>query len=142
MQVGRFLLAFLVIVSAAGTAVADLSYMHASNEAWAPHAKLHAVWGVTHVVATHSIGLFLLLKTSDLFRVRIAVLILLAYMGSFFVTLGLAPLFGGAIAPDVPLSEMPAKPLGIDGNIFSFLVGILLVLLGWWLCERAARAVN
>ena len=134
---GRNLLTVLLLISLISTVIADLSYLHAANEAWPPHARLHAVWGVTHVLATHLLALGLLWQgTLNLLRVRVAALILLAYVVSFFFALLLAPLFGGVTTPDVPVDRMPPEPFGLDGNLFSFMVGLPFVLYAWWRCER------
>ncbi len=138
MSTGRNLLVVLVAISAVATAVADLSYIHAGNADWPPHARLHAIWGVMHVLGTHSIALFLLLVRPDIFRIRISVGILLAYALTLFVALLVAPMFGASVEPDLLPADMPPTILGLDGNVFSFLVGIPLILLGWWLCERAS----
>ena len=139
MDTGRYLLAALIAVSALGTAVADLSYLHASNADWPPHAKLHALWGVAHVMATHSIALYLMLLRPDIFRIRLGVAILMAYTLTLFVALMLAPVFGASLTPDVAPADMPPEPLGMDGNLFSMMIGVPLILLGWWLCERSHK---
>lgn len=141
MMLGRILLVVIFTVSAVGTAVADLGFMHASNEGWPPHAKLHAVWGVFHVLATHTVGATLLLWQFTVTKARIAVAILLSYTLSFFVAWMVAPQFGGALAPDIAAEKLEASQrMGIDGNLLSFLVMVPLVLIGWWLCERAVPA--
>ncbi len=137
MSAGRNLLVVLVAISAVATAVADLSYIHAGNSDWPPHARLHAIWGVAHVLGTHSIALYLLSVRPDIFRIRIGVGILLAYALTLFVALLVAPLFGASVEPDLLPADMPPKILGLDGNVFSFLIGVPLILLGWWLCEKA-----
>ncbi len=139
-MLGRNLLVALLLISAIATVVADLGFMHASNDAWPGHAKLHAIWGVFHVLGTHSIALWLLcVGTLSLIRARAAALILLAYTISFFIALALAPLFGGAAKPDVPENMMPPTLFGLDGNILSFLVGLPVVVYAWWRCEREIR---
>ncbi len=140
---GRYLLTALILISAVSTVIADLSYLHAGNAAWPPHAKLHAVWGVLHVVATHTVAMWLLWQGQlTVLRIRVATAILLAYVVSFFATLMIAPMFGGATTPDVAPADLPPEPLGIDGNLFSFLLGLPFIVYGWWLAERDARAAT
>ena len=143
---GQILLTALILISMVATIVADLSYLHAANTAWPPHARLHAVWSVMHVVATHSLALGVLwipaINLAPVLRVRFATLILLAYIASFFAAVALAPAFEGALAPDVPDELMPPQPLGIDGNLASFVLGTPFVVLAWWLCERAERSAG
>ncbi len=139
-MLGRNLLAGLILVSALATVVADLGFMHASNDAWPGHAKMHAVWGVFHVLGTHAIALGLLfVGTLNLLRVRIAALILLAYTISFFVALAVGPAFGGAAKPDLPAHMMPPELFGLDGNMLSFLVGLPVLSYAWWRSERELR---
>lgn len=141
-MLGRNLLLALLVISATATVIADLGYMHASNESWPGHAKLHAVWGVFHVLGTHSIALWLLcVGALNVLRVRIAALILLAYTISFFLALAIAPLFGGTAEPDVPADVMPPTLFGLDGNLLSFLVGLPIVFFAWWRSERELRLV-
>ena len=139
---GRYLLTALILISLAATVVADLGYLHASNDAWPPHARLHAIWNVMHVLATHALGLGLLWVGAgrvSIVRVRIAALIMIAYAGSFFLAVALGPLFGASVVPDVPPQAMPPQPFGMDGNLFGFLVGLPLIALAWWLSERSGH---
>ena len=139
-MLGRNLLVALLLISASATVIADLGFMHASNDAWPGHAKLHAIWGVFHVLGTHAIALWLLcVGTLNVMRVRAAALILLAYTISFFIALALAGLFGGAAEPDVPADMMPPTLFGLDGNTLSFLVGLPIVVYAWWRSERDIR---
>ena len=142
---GRYLLTVLIVISLAATAVADLGYMHASNPAWPAHARLHGIWNVTQVFATHSLALGLLWlgdNAVSIVRVRVAALIMIAYPGSFFLAVALAPLFGASVLPDVPPRNMPPQPFGMDGNLFGFLVGLPLIVLAWWLCERSGNRLQ
>jgi hypothetical protein len=139
MQIGRLLLTALSVTTAAGTAAADLSRLHARNPRWPPHARLHAIWNVTHVTATQSLALALLwtgAREDSPLRARIAALLVLSFAVSFFGAALIAPAFGAAITPDVPAEDMPPRPLGLDGNLFSFLAATPLMLLGWRLCEN------
>ena len=91
------------------------------------------------MMATHSIALYLVLVRPDIFRIRLGVAILMAYTLTLFVALMLAPVFGASLTPDVALADMPPEPLGMDGNLFSMMIGVPLILLGWWLCERSHK---
>ena len=137
---GRLILSTLILISAVSTVIADFSYLHAGNENWPPHAKLHAVWGVLHVVATHSVALWLLWQGQlSILRIRIATAILMAYVVSFFATVLIAPLFGGVLTPDVDPADLPPEPLGIDGNLFSFVLGLPFIVYGWSRAEHDLR---
>ena len=57
MRTGLYTLTVLLVLSMLATAIADLGFMHAGNEAWPPHAKFHAVWNVVHVALTHAVAL-------------------------------------------------------------------------------------
>lgn len=139
---GKNILSAVLVVSIIGTAIADLGYMHASNVSWPPHAKLHAVWSVLHTMGVQSLALGVLWIGAfgeQIVRIRIAILILFMYVSSFFVSLVLAPLFGAAITPDLPLERMPPTLLGLDGNVISMLVATPLIVWIWWQCEIDAR---
>ena len=137
---GRILLTLLAIATAAGTAVADLSALHAQNPNWPPHARLHAVWNVMQVTLTQVLAIALLWTggTPTRLRARVAALLLLVYSGSFFAAAWLAPAFGASLSPDVAPDAMPPRPFGLDGNLVSVMLATPLVLLGWWLCERGS----
>lgn len=64
-DIDRYLLTLLIAVSMIETALADLGYMHASNHAWPPHAKFHAIWAVMHVAAIHLLARRFLWTDSD-----------------------------------------------------------------------------
>lgn len=140
---GKYLLTALLAASIIGTPIADLSYIHAGNEAWPPHARLHAIWAVLNVMATHGIALALIWvgeNARSIFRIRIAIMILLAYVMSFFASLAIAPIFDASAAPDLPAHQMPPTLFGLDGNVVSFLIAIPVIAYAWWLCERKAKA--
>lgn len=122
-----------------GTAVADLSALHAQNPDWPAHARFHAIWHVMHVAGAQSVALALLWlgrrgHSGGLLSTAAAVMA--AYPLSFLVSLSVAPLFDASITPDVPEELMPARPLGLDGNLFSVLIVTPLLLTAWWLVRR------
>ena len=139
---GRIYLSILLALMILATAVADLGFMHALNDAWPPHARMHAIWNVAHVAATHGFALGLLWLGADagsIARVRVAVAIFVAFGASFFVASALAPLFGGSVHPDLPPVERPPTLFGMDGNTIGFAIALPLVLAAWWRAERDAR---
>ena len=92
---GRNILTVLFGLMIIATAVADLGFMHASNDAWPPHARLHAIWNVIHVAGTHGLALGLLWVGSNagsIVRVRVAVGIFVVFVVSFFVAAALSPM--------------------------------------------------
>lgn len=138
---GRYVLSVVFVLMIVATAVADLGFMHASNEVWPPHARLHAVWNVLHVLGTHSVALGLLwvgARAGSIQRVRAAALVSLAFVASFFGAALLAPLFGASVHPDLPLHERPPTLLGMDGNTLGFVLIVPVVVWAWWTCERDA----
>lgn len=139
---GKNLLTGLLILSIIATAIADLGFMHASNEAWPPHARLHAIWNVVHVTLTHGIALALLwidFDTSRIVRARVAVAIFLAYILSFFGAALLSSLFGASTHPDLPLDQRPPTIFGMDGNMFGFLLALPVIAYAWWSCEKQEK---
>jgi len=140
---GRKLLIGLLLLSIFATAIADLGFMHASNESWPPHARLHAIWNVVHVTFTHGVALGLLTihyVEPDIIRIRIAVAIFLAYILSFFCAALLSSPFGASTIPDLPPHLRPSTILGMDGNMFGFLLALPVVLYAWWYCEKEFNA--
>lgn len=140
---GKVVLSGLLVLSLIGTPIADLGFMHAGNEAWPPHARLHAVWSVFHTMAVQMLALGILWlgpNAGSVFSIRISVLVLGAYIASFFLSLAAGPLFGASIVPDLPQESMPPTLLGLDGNVVSMLIATPLLAWAWWLCERDAAA--
>lgn len=136
---GRYVLSVVFILMIVATAVADLGFMHASNDVWPPHARLHAIWNVLHVLGTHSVALGLLwvgARAGSIQRVRAAVVISLAFVVSFFLAALLAPLFGASVHPDLPLHERPPTVFGMDGNMLGFIVILPIVAWAWRKCEQ------
>ena len=139
----RNILTVLLILMIIATAVADLGFMHASNEAWPPHARYHAIWNVTHVAGTHGIALGLLWlgeNAGSIFRIRIAIGIFLAFVASFFVTTAISAPFGASVHPDLPPSERPPTLFGMDGNTLGFILVLPFVAWAWRVSEREAKA--
>lgn len=136
---GRITLTIVLVLLIVATAVADLGFMHASNAAWPPHARMHAIWNVVHVAGTHGLALGLLWIGRDagsIVRVRIAVAIVLAFVVGFFAAAALAPALGGSVHPDLPPADRPPTLFGLDGNAIGFLLVLPIVLLAWRACER------
>ena len=139
---GRNILTVLFGLMIIATAVADLGFMHASNDAWPPHARLHAIWNVIHVAGTHGLALGLLWVGSNagsIVRVRVAVGIFVVFVVSFFVAAALSPMFEASVHPDVPLAERPPSLFGLDGNMLGFIIVLPIVIWAWRICERDAR---
>ena len=139
---GRFVLSVLLILMIIATAVADLGFMHASNDAWPPHAKYHAIWNVMHVAGTHGLALGVLWwgkSAGSIERVRIAAGIFLAFVISFFAATALSWLFGASPHPDLPVDERPPTLFGMDGNTLGFLLVLPFVAWAWRSSEREAK---
>ncbi len=125
----------MLVLLMLATAVADLGFMHATNVAWPPHARFHAVWNVFHVAATHGLALALLrfgTGASLILRTRLSVGIAAAFIFSFFATMVLASLFGASPHPDLPLAERPPVLWGLDGNALGLLFALPLLCWVWW----------
>jgi hypothetical protein len=138
--VGHLILATMSIAIVAGTALADLSALHAQNANWPPHARFHAMWHVVHVACVQCVGLALLwaaAKGVSVHGVWAAAGLLGSYALSFLASAASTPLFGASITPDVSAALMPRRPLGLDGNLFSVLVVTPMILIGWALARRS-----
>jgi len=136
---GRNILTVLLVLMIIATAIADLGFMHASNESWPPHARLHAIWNVVHVTGTHCLALGVLwigANSNSIMRVRIALGILLTFVISFFIAALMSPLFGASVHPDLPMDQRPPTLWGMDGNMIGFLLVLPFVLYAWRICER------
>ena len=140
---GRNMLTALLVLMIIATAIADLGFMHASNDAWPPHARLHAIWNVVHVTATYGLALGLLwlgANAGSIVRVRISVGIFLAFVVSFFIAAALSPIFEASVHPDLPLQDRPPTLLGMDGNMLGFLLVLPFIIWAWRICEREDSA--
>ena len=138
--VGCILLATVSMVIVAGTAVADLSALHAQNPNWPAHARFHAIWHVVHVASVQGVAMALLwtaTRRQSVDAVWPAAGLLGSYALSFLVSAASAPLFGASITPDVSAELMPRQPMGLDGNLFSVLVVTPMILTGWWLAKAS-----
>lgn len=136
----RTLITNLLLLSVVATAVADLGFMHASNALWPPHARFHAIWNVWHVAFTHSLAIALLWSPNPLtpvWRGRVALGILLAFVVSFFVANGFSGMFEASVHPDVPPRLAPPRLFGLDGNTFGFLLALPVIAWLWWRVERS-----
>lgn len=139
---GRIILTVLLVLMIVATAIADLGFMHASNDAWPPHARLHAIWNVVHVTGTHGLALGLLWiggNAGSIVRVRIAIGIFLAFVVSFFIAAALSPIFEASVHPDILLAERPPTLFGMDGNMLGFLLALPFVVWAWRISGRDAR---
>ena len=136
----KYILSTLIILMMVATAVADLGFMHAGNEAWPPHARFHAVWNVTHVWLTHGLALLVLWSQllSPKIGFRISLGIYLAFPVSFFVSSAIASFFGASVHPDLPLADQPPRLLGMDVNTIGFLVALPFALWAWRISEKDA----
>ena len=134
----KYILTTLLILMILATAVADLGFMHAGNEVWPPHARLHAVWNVMHVLLTHSLALLILwsqlLPPKIGFRISLG--IFLAFPLSFFIASAISGLFGASVHPDLPVSEQPPRLLGMDGNTIGFLAALPFAIWAWRISEN------
>lgn len=139
--VGRLVLTAVSVAIVVGTAVADLSALHAQNPALPSHARFHAIWHVLHVAAVQGVALAVLwvaARGTVGLRVSLAAAIMAAYVVSFLSAALAAPFFGASLAPDVPPEAMPPRPLGLDGNLVSVLIATPIIAAGWWLARSAA----
>lgn len=144
-MVGCLVLATASLAIAVGTAVADLSGLHAQNPNWPPHARFHAMWHVFHVACIQCVAmasLWFALKKRPVDGVWVAAGLVASYALSFLVSAASTPLFGAALPPDVPEELLPARPLGLDGNLFSILVITPIIVIGWTLARNGSRQLR
>ncbi|NND66673.1 MAG: hypothetical protein HKN19_03705 [Halioglobus sp.] len=118
--------------------LADLATdTHVFHPGWLPHARMHTVWmlGMASGIGLVSLTLLWKRRLEPTLGGTLAGVLSLVVYGAFFLSAATLPLYSGA------LSDMEGGigkgPFGFDANLFTFSVGLLVLLAGWMLHRRA-----
>lgn len=136
-KIGRIFISLSIAVFTFIPPIADLATnTHVFNPGWTPHSRVHTVWLLGVTSSTGLVALYLLWfrKTETGFNLNLAVTMAACVYGSFFLSAVTAGFYGGALT-DVN-SGMNIRILGIDPNLFTFGVALLLLLIGWGMSNK------
>jgi len=129
-DLGQALMSVAILQYAVGPLIADLNRSHAANPAWPSHARFHVV---SQTLAGSMIGFaalfFLWSGRVDLsLGICIATVLSLTVLGSFFVALFSAPIYGGSGNAGSGIALISV--CRIDGNVANFGLSLTLLLIG------------
>jgi hypothetical protein len=134
---GKLLMSLSIVAYALIPPIVDLTTdTHVFHDGWMPHARMHTVWllGVTSGVGFLALYLLWSPGADAKFRTNLAACLSIIVFGAFYVSAFTASLYGGS------LSDMSGGvqkgPLSIDGNLFTFTLAAILLLIGWRLNVR------
>ena len=157
---GRWLMTVATLMYGVVPLLVDLTETHVFHPDWPGHARFHMVWLLAQLAGTAGLALGLMwyrplqgtffassfrsgagaarsADTTDtaeagLWRVRLAGVLGLIALGSFYTSAITAGLYGGALA-----DAQGVPPLwGLDANLVSFSVALVLLLVGLWLAHQ------
>ena len=114
-----------------------LTDSHVFHEEWLPHARMHTVWllGLTSGVGLLSLHLLWFRRIDPVFSTNIAGVLGSCVYGAFFLSAATTGLYGGALSDIVGNAE--SGPFGFNGNVFTFSMASILLVVGWVICRRA-----
>ena len=134
--IGRMLMTMATLMYGLIPPFVDLTETHVFHPDWTPHARMHMVWllGTNSTLVVVALFFLWLYRENSAFGVRLAGVLGLCVYGGFMLSAATTSLYGGS------LSDKGGVPpvLGMDANILTFSLGLLVLGLGWFL----ARAKN
>ena len=135
-RIGRVLMSLATLVYGLIPPVVDLTETHVFHPDWTPHSRMHMVWLLVTNSSLAALALNYLWRSVDAAGVRMAGILGLCVYGGFMVSAAAIPLYGGA------LSDRGGVPpvFGIDANIVTFTLALLLLLVGWRLARHHSEA--
>jgi hypothetical protein len=128
---GKILMSVVIVQYGFIPPFIDFNKTHATNPLWTGHARFHVVWQVFMSFFIALIALFFLWFHSEnrLFADTITLFLSLSVLGSFFLNMLLGNHYGGTLSDS---NGFPA--IGkIDGNVLSFSIAMILLLVGYFL---------
>lgn len=129
-DLGLGLMSVAILQYMLGPLFADLNRSHAANPAWPGHARFHVVAQTLAGSAIGGVALFFLWsgRVDLALGTCIATILSLAVLGSFFIALFSAPIYGGS---GYAGSGLASTRLGrIDGNVANFGSSLVILLIG------------
>jgi len=139
----RALLTLNVLGFSLGPAIADFNRTHATNPLWTPHARFHVVWQVLSYVGIGVVVLGLIWTGAPdaTGQLWLAVALIAAVYGAFFLTVFSMPRFGGGVTdsngvPPIATVQFAGRARPLDTNVTVFCAQIVLltaamVAIGW-----------
>ena len=118
--IGYGLVSLVAVMIMIGPAVADFNKTHAKNPLWTAHARFHVVWQVFGNSALAILTLYFIWGTGDL---MLGALMNYIWIGSFFATVLVMPMFAGALADENGIKPIiwtfGDKVFKVDTNFFG-----------------------
>jgi hypothetical protein len=131
--IARTLLAIVCAGQGVGTLAIDLGRAHATNRAWARHARFHVVWQAVGSALLSFFALFVLLAPGPLQETRfyLAAILVSIPMVAFFGALFIMKLYGGALSDPNGILPVKINLFGkvrkIDMNLATEIVAIVML---------------
>lgn len=118
----------------------DLTETHVFHPDWTPHARMHMVWLLGTNLTLAAVALFLLWrsKLDSATGVRLAGVLGLCVYGGFMSAAATSSLYGGSLAD---IGGVPPI-LGMDANIASISLGLVMLTTGWLLARPSHASVK
>lgn len=112
--------------------IVDFTETHVFHPEWTPHSRMHMVWLLVTNSSLAALSLNYLWRQGNAAGIRMAGILGLCVYGGFMISVATIPLYGGA------LSDRGGVPpvFGIDANIITFTLALLLLLGGWHMARR------
>ena len=119
-----------------GPIVRDINATHALNPDWVGHARLHLIWLLAFMGLSGVVNLWLIWfrRPFDVRSLWLSVAWQACNLGGFWVSVVLAPAYGGAIT----MPDTHVHVLGLDENVVAFTVLSALLLASAAALRRAA----
>ena len=131
----KYLTSIALMAAGLGPLLIDIGATHLFNPDWDAHARVHEVWRLSTNSLIAILGLHLLwVKQKEL----IAALLSLCLIIGFWISVLLMPFYGGLPVGN-GIDEL--APLGIPLNIFSFVVVLLIQILGLILLKSDNKSI-
>ncbi|MBL8020304.1 MAG: hypothetical protein JNM27_11610 [Leptospirales bacterium] len=136
-RIGRILMTVATLVYGVIPPIVDLTETHVFHPDWTPHSRMHMVWLLVTNSSLAAIALYLLWRSGiDRARVRMAGILGLCVYGGFMISAATVPFYGGALSDGGGVPPV----FGVDANIVTFTLGLLVLLLGWRLTHDRSES--
>ena len=123
-----------------GPALRDANASHATNPTWVGHARFHVVWFIAMMVGLGLVNLYLIWgrKPAQLRDLAIAAAVEGCTLVGFWSACVLVDAYGGLIfVPGIHI-----KVLGVDENVFTFIIVTTIWLAAVVMLVRAGRSTG
>jgi hypothetical protein len=112
----------------------DLTETHVFHHDWTPHSRMHMVWllGTNSLISITSLYFLWLHKSDRLFGVRLAGILGICVYSGFWLSAASMSLYNGSLSDKLGVPTF----MGIDGNVITFSLALLILLSGWYLARK------